>query len=177
MYVRCRNNGQIDEPHYGDCPAKGNSRLFSFIITQYWAIRNAFSLIAVDIPEGITSISSASFGGCSSLKDIKFPKSLTSIGVRSFANCSSLVFVDLLHTHVQALGYCAFGDCTSLREMKAPDSLQELGGYVFENCSKLVPSHINVDYDSDTSDDDDTTSEVVAYLHSIQYSPHTPKKA
>ncbi|GMH95833.1 hypothetical protein TrST_g12228 [Triparma strigata] len=125
----------------------------------------ASNLVIVDIPEGITSIGWASFGGFSSLKDIKFPKSLTSIGAYSFNRCSSLEEVDLLHTHVEELNTYAFGDCTSLREMKVPDSLQMVGEDVFCGCSKLVPSTIDVE---DKTNHDDVTSEVVAYLRSIQ---------
>ena len=47
--------------------------------------------------------------------------------------------------------------------MKVPDSLQTLGGNIFYDCSKLVPSDIDV-----TDEEDDVTSEVVAYLRSIQ---------
>ena len=136
-------------------------------------------LVAVDIPEGITSIGQESFAGCSSLKDIKFPKSLTSIGIQSFNSCSSLEKVDLLHTNVEYLGQQAFQGCTSLREMKIPDSLQTFGSRVFENCSKLVPSTIDITntngYDDDEDDvdvireySDMITSEVVAFLRSIQ---------
>ncbi|GMH91683.1 hypothetical protein TrST_g13839 [Triparma strigata] len=122
-------------------------------------------LVIVDIPEGITSIGNYSFSRCSSFKDISFPKSLTSIGNWSFHYCSSLERVDLLHTHVQKLGGGAFGNCTSLREMKVPYSLQNFGNNVFFKCSKLVPSTIDID---DKINDDDVTSEVVAYLRSIQ---------
>ena len=120
-------------------------------------------LVIVDIPEGITSIGRSYFSWCSSLKEIKFPKSLTSIGTQSFINCSSLGQIDLLHTNVKKLGQLAFRDCTSLREMKVPDSLQTFGEDVFAGCSKLVPTDIDVDdyYN-------DVTSEVVAYLRSIQ---------
>ncbi|GMH88175.1 hypothetical protein TrVE_jg13257 [Triparma verrucosa] len=116
----------------------------------------ASNLVVVDIPEGITSIGIGSFAGCSSLKEITFPKSLTSIGNHSFEGCLNLEQVDLLHTNIQQLGRQAFRDCKSLREMKIPDSLQTFGTDVFANCSKLVPSNIG------------TTSEVVAYLRSIQ---------
>ncbi|GMH73863.1 hypothetical protein TL16_g06307 [Triparma laevis f. inornata] len=125
-----------------------------------WACAFA-SILVVDIPEGITIIDDTSFYECISLKRIKFPKSLTSIGESSFFNCSSLEEVDLLHTNVQELGDTAFSDCLSLRKMNVPDSLQKFGSWVFFNCSKLVPSTIDVD-------DDDVTSEVVAYLRSIQ---------
>ncbi|GMH58144.1 hypothetical protein TrST_g4520 [Triparma strigata] len=125
----------------------------------------ALILVAVDIPEGITSIGYNSFYDCSSLKEIKFPKSLTSIGDGSFEMCSSLERVDLLHTKVLELGRGAFSSCTSLKEMKVPDSLQDIGANVFYRCSKLVPSTIDVD---DMINEDDVTSEVVAHLRSIQ---------
>ncbi|GMH78203.1 hypothetical protein TrST_g887 [Triparma strigata] len=129
----------------------------------------ASNLFIVDIPEGITIIGDFSFTSCSSLKEIKFPKSLTKLGDRSFCNCFSLEEVDLLHTNVEKLGDYAFRSCKSLKEMKIPDSLQTLGRNVFYCCSKLVPSTIDVENDSDASDDEDVTSEeVVAYLRSIQ---------
>ena len=124
----------------------------------YFACWKAINLVAVDIPEGITSIGDRSFAGCWCLKDIKFPKSLTSIGEFSFGYCSSLEQVDLLHTNVLQLGDFAFSSCTSLREMKVPDSLVKFGYGVFHKCSNLVPSDIDV---SDNK-------AVVAYLRSIQ---------
>ena len=136
------------------------------------AFRLASKLIVVDIPEGITIIGRNSFIYCSSLKGIKFPKSLTSMSYRSFGFCSSLEMVDLLHTNVQRLGDRAFKSCTSLREMKVPDSLQTFGNIVFYECSKLVPSDIDV-----SDDNNDTTSEVVAYLRSIQREKESDKKS
>jgi hypothetical protein len=121
----------------------------------------ASNLVVVDIPEGITIIGDCSFLGCSSLKETKYPKSLTSIGEYSFHNCSSLEKVDLLHTKVQEIGGGAFYNCTSLREMKVPDSLQTFGEDVFAHCSKLVPSTIDI---NNKINNDDVTSEVVAYL-------------
>ncbi|GMH71103.1 hypothetical protein TrST_g11321 [Triparma strigata] len=131
----------------------------------YCACLRASILVAVDIPEGITIIGKDSFGCCISLKSITFPKSLTYIGEYSFGYCSSLEEVDLLHTHVRELGTWAFAGCTSLREMKIPDSLQKFGGSVFTNCSKLFPSTIDID---DEIDEDDVTSEAIAYLRSRQ---------
>ncbi|GMH88697.1 hypothetical protein TrST_g13664 [Triparma strigata] len=125
----------------------------------------ASNLVVVDIPEGITIIGDNSFNRCSSLKDVTFPKSLTCIGAASFSYCYSLEQVDLLHTNIEEFGHGAFYNCTSLREMKVPDSLQSFGSNVFYQCSKLVPSDIDV---QDEINYDDVTSEVVAYLRSIQ---------
>ena len=131
----------------------------------YCACLRASILVAVDIPEGITIIGEGSFHNCSSLKDITFPKSLTLIGKWSFGHCHSLERVVLHHTNVQELGTWAFAGCTSLREMKIPDSLQKFGSSVFTNCSKLFPSTIDID---DEIDEDDVTSEAIAYLRSRQ---------
>ena len=49
--------------------------------------------------------------------------------------------------------------------MKIPDSLQTLGNWVFYDCSKLVPASIDI---NDEINEDDVTSEVVAYLRSKQ---------
>ncbi|GMI02946.1 hypothetical protein TrVE_jg10440 [Triparma verrucosa] len=136
--------------------------LLNITKVRAFACLYANNLVVVDIPEGITSIGKESFSQCYSLEDIKFPKSLTSIGRASFIHCSSLEEVDLLHTKVQELGDNAFWDCTRLREMKVPDSLQTFGSEVFFNCSKLAPFTIGSD------EDDDLTSEVFAYLRSIQ---------
>ncbi|GMH90429.1 hypothetical protein TrVE_jg4141 [Triparma verrucosa] len=128
----------------------------------YGACALASNLVVVEIPEGVTIIGDSSFLGCNSLKVVTFPKPLTSIGGGCFRECYSLEEVDLLHTNVQKLGDYTFTDCTSLREMKVPDSLQTLGAVVFFNCSKLVPSGIDI------RGYEDTTTEVVAYLRSIQ---------
>ncbi|GMH92447.1 hypothetical protein TrST_g1898 [Triparma strigata] len=138
-----------------------------------YACYKASVLVVVDIPEGITIIGDYSFWGCSSLKEIKFPKSLMNIGYGSFVSCSSLEQVDLLHTNVEELGTYAFDGCYSLKEMKVPDSLQTFDGNVFAYCSKLVPSTIDVD---DKINDDDVTSEVVAYLRAQVSSRSPPLK-
>ncbi|GMH90250.1 hypothetical protein TrST_g7320 [Triparma strigata] len=121
----------------------------------YWAV----NLVVVEIPKGIESIGTASFDGCSSLKDVKFPKSLSSIGEASFAGCSSLEKVDLLQTQLQEISKFAFADCSELKSMTIPDSLQKVGEDVFQNCFKLVFSRMDV-YD---------TKLVVRYLRRLQH--------
>jgi hypothetical protein len=129
---------------------------------------NAFGNVYIDENGGIPADMISDLRNIQKEDDLR-QKSLTSIGHASFYQCSSLEEVDLLHTNVEELGGWAFQDCTSLREMKIPDSLQTFGFDVFLSCSKLVPSHINIDGDGDNLDNpEDRTSEVVAYLRSIQ---------
>ena len=44
----------------------------------------------VVIPEGVTSIGSEAFRGCSGLTSVTIPKSVTSIGKRAFYSCPKL---------------------------------------------------------------------------------------
>ncbi|GMH85384.1 hypothetical protein TrST_g861 [Triparma strigata] len=66
------------------------------------ACRFASIFVAVDIPEGITSIGIGSFQDCTSLEDIKFPKSLTNIGEMKVPDS------------LQKLGYNVFHNCSEL---------------------------------------------------------------
>ncbi|GMH60952.1 hypothetical protein TrLO_g13651 [Triparma laevis f. longispina] len=91
---------------------------------------------------------------------------LISIGEVAFSNCTGLENVDLLHRNLQELGQAVFYACKELKSVTIPDSLQTLGRDVFLECFKLVPSSIDVN-----NFDNDTTSEVVAYLLSQQSTP------
>ena len=68
------------------------------------------SVKKVSLPEGITSIRSTAFYGCSKLAAIEFPNSITSIGSSALYGCSSLrkvVFGENLRSvGSDALGYC-----------------------------------------------------------------------
>ena len=125
-----------------------------------WAI----NLVVVDIPEGIESIGVNAFFQCSNLTTVSLPRTLTSIGECAFLDCRSLETVNLLHTNLQELGEYVFAQCIELKSMTIPDTLQTLGRNVFYNCSKLLPSNIDISWNND----DDPTSQVVAYLSSQQ---------
>ncbi|GMH86382.1 hypothetical protein TrVE_jg7875 [Triparma verrucosa] len=129
------------------------------------ACYEASKLVIVDIPEGITIIGNASFYRCSSLTTVSIPTTLTSIGSYAFHFCTILENIDLLNTNLKEIGEWAFKSCSELKSMTIPNSLQKLGDDVFEGCSKLVPSTIDVDGEIY---EDDVTSEVVAYLRSLQ---------
>ena len=71
------------------------------------------NVVSTSIPEGITSIGSYAFQGCSSLTSITIPNSVTSIERYAFKDCSSLNFVTIGNS-VTSIGDGAFSGCSSL---------------------------------------------------------------
>ena len=89
------------------------------------------------IPEGVTSIGSSAFSGCSSLTSITIPEGVTSIGDRAFYNCSSLTSITIPEG-VTSIGDFAFSDCHSLTSITIPESVTSIGIYAFSGCSSLT---------------------------------------
>ena len=90
--------------------------------------------------DGVTSIKSYAFSGCTSLKEITIPDNVTRIESRAFENCSSLESVTI-GDGVTSIGGSAFSGCTSLKEITIPETIPDgvtsIGNRTFENCSSL----------------------------------------
>ena len=102
------------------------------------AFRGCSSLTAINIPEGVTSIGNNAFYDCSSLTTITIPENsqLTSIGERAFAGCSRLTAITLPEG-VTSIGNEAFRDCSSLTAITIPESVMRIGNEAFDNCTAL----------------------------------------
>ncbi len=66
-----------------------------------------------EVPDGILSIDSGAFAGCSSLTTITLPDSVTNIGKGAFLECGSLISITLPDS-VTNIGKGAFLDCPDL---------------------------------------------------------------
>lgn len=73
----------------------------SYTIYQMRGVKN------VIIPEGVTSIGSDAFSGCSSLESIEIPSGVTSIDSLAFNGCSSLTSIEI-PSGVTSIGSSAF---------------------------------------------------------------------
>ena len=75
---------------------------------------------AVVISDGVTSIGSSAFEGCSSLTSTDIPDGVTSIGDSAFHNCSSLTSINI-PDGVTSIGDWAFHNCSSLKDVYISD--------------------------------------------------------
>ncbi|GMI01606.1 hypothetical protein TrST_g8732 [Triparma strigata] len=105
------------------------------------------------------------------LARVVFLLNITKVGDRACLYASNLVVVDIPEG-ITIIGRWSFWGCSNLKDIKFPKSLKRIGSMSFARCSSLEEVdllHTNVHY-LDVRDfyDNDTTSEVVAYLRSIQ---------
>ena len=89
------------------------------------------------IPEGVTSIGSGAFSGCSSLKTVTIPDSVTSIGSAAFGHCNNLTSVTI-GNGVSEIGYGAFRSCGSLASVIIGNGVTNMGSCSFADCGRLV---------------------------------------
>ena len=108
------------------------------------------SITDVSLPEGLISIGSRAFYGCSSLTGVTIPDSVTSIGDLAFYACSSLTSVTI-PTGVTSIGEGAFERCSSLTSVTIPASVTSIGWSAFSHCDALTAIDVsagNPNYDS-----------------------------
>ena len=89
------------------------------------------------IPNGVTSIGSVAFYGCSGLTSITIPNSVTSIGERAFSGCSALTSATIPNS-VTSIGYEAFSGCSALTSVTIPNGVTSIEWETFRDCSSLT---------------------------------------
>ena len=111
-----------------------------------YAFSGCSSLASVTIPDGVISIGRDVFYKCTSLASITIPDGVTSIGSSAFRGCTSLVSVTIPDS-VTSIGGYAFYGCTGLGELTIPDSVTSIGSSAFEGCTGLreltIPISVN----------------------------------
>ena len=114
---------------------------------------------SVVISNGVTSIGSSAFSGCSGLTSVSIPSSVTSIGSSAFSGCSGLKNAEF--ESIESLCKISFGSNGSnplsyahhlyikgkeVTDLVVPSSVTSIGSYAFYGCSGLtsvtIPSSV-----------------------------------
>ena len=94
------------------------------------------------IPEGVTSIGSYAFSGCSGLTSVTIPEGVTSIGGAAFDGCSGLTSITI-PSSVTSIGSGAFSGCRGLTSvytyMETPPSISSSTFSNRTNATLYVP--------------------------------------
>ncbi len=89
-----------------------------------------------NIPQGIITIGSNAFYGCSGLTEITIPKGVTTIKYNAFHECSGLTTMTIPEG-VDSINYGVFSECSSLTEITLPETLTMIPESLFIDCNKL----------------------------------------
>lgn len=85
-------------------------------VTSSYCLINRKSLKTVELPEGVTQISEATFQGCSALENVTLPSTLIHIVGAGFANCAALKTITIPE-NVRSIGANTFKNCSSLEQI------------------------------------------------------------
>lgn len=94
-------------------------------------------ILEIVIQDGITSIGSQAFQGCSDVVRISVPSSVTAIGSSAFSHCGELTEITI-PDNVTAIEDFTFFGCTGLTEITIPDSVTSIGENSFYECAGLT---------------------------------------
>ena len=95
------------------------------------------SIKTVVIKNGVTSIGSNAFYGCTGLTSVTIPNSVTSIGENAFYGCARLTSVTIPDS-VSYIGGSAFKLCTGLTAVTIPNSVSTIRPSAFQQCTALT---------------------------------------
>lgn len=94
---------------------------------------------ALDIPSGVTRVSTGAFSGCTLISSITLPQTLQIIGDQAFDHCSGINCSLPFPQSVTYIGTSAFNGCTGIYgPLVLPEGLTFLGGDAFRDCSKFT---------------------------------------
>ena len=91
----------------------------------------------VNIKDGVTTIGSWAFNGCSKLTSITIPDSVTETGDGIFYGCTNLTSI-MIPDGITAISGWSFHGCSKLMSITIPDSVMEIGDRAFSYCSNLM---------------------------------------
>lgn len=105
------------------------------------------SLVSMNIPDGVVTISDQAFAKCTALKAVSIPSTVRNISRGAFFECRSLTSVNMAEG-VVFIGEQSFAKCSSLSEINIPSTVNTIDVGAFARCSELksviIPSSVRV---------------------------------
>ncbi len=95
---------------------------------------------SVAVTDGVTSIGSWAFQGCTNLTSVTISESVKRIGVYAFNGCSGLTSI-AIPKGVALIDRETFNGCASLASVTIPESVKDIYSYAFNGCSSLTDVH------------------------------------
>lgn len=99
-------------------------------------INRTVTSVPKEVLEGVTSIPSSFFNGCTNLVNIELTEDITQIGQSAFANCTSLEHIELSE-NVKILGSHVFSSA-GLKTITFNKNLEEIGLSAFYQMPNLI---------------------------------------
>lgn len=104
------------------------------------AFKGCTSLVSVDLSKAtsLTVIYGGAFSGCTNLQTVLLPSSLKTVQTEAFYGATSLLSIDFSGTQIQTIASEVFQNCTALQTVTfGSGTLQSIGSQVFYNCTSL----------------------------------------
>ena len=106
-------------------------------------LKDHVSLETLVLGNGVKSIGSSAFSGCTGLTDVSIPNTITTVGNSAFNGCTGLTSIGI-PTSVKTVGSGAFQGCTGLASAIFEDGSQltQLSDNLFSGCTTLTSFNI-----------------------------------
>ena len=101
------------------------------------AFSGCTALTEIEIPRTVTNLGEGAFEGCSALKKATLRSGITAIHAKTFKGCKSLTEI-VIPEGVTHIGEEAFSGCTSLERVVLPEGLRSIGKNAFKGCTSLI---------------------------------------
>ncbi len=122
------NNNTGWTTFFASCPKLESVTVESLSAVELNAFKNIGPALKGDIVinEGVTTIGSSAFEGCSNITSVSIPSTVTEIGLTAFKNCTNLKKA-IIPESVKVIRYGAFTDCINMKQEVTIKSGVELG--------------------------------------------------
>ena len=128
----CYTTSSIAEIKVNDTVLNTVSTGYTFNTPYEW------NVVRIKYTDGVTSIPSSAFIGCTCMYDVKIADSITSIDYQAFYGCSGLTGELIIPDSVTSIGYGAFYGCSSLKNVVIGSGVTIIGNEAFFGCDGLT---------------------------------------